>query len=106
MSTQSEKIPRLTCVSAYIDGWRDVVVLSHGRLYLKGFEAATLSHVSLPTDAKVKVLDYPLTRLLKRLRTNAKTYTVTETVKAAIAELKDELRNRPPGRGPFAEDNP
>jgi len=86
MSTHNA-LPRLACVSAYIDGWRDIVVLSHGRVYLKGFEAATLHHVTLPADAKVMPCDYARTRLLKRLRANARTYPVTATVKAAIGEL-------------------
>ncbi len=87
MAKAPEKLERLACVSAYIDGWRDVVILSHGHVWLRGFEAATLAHVALPADAPVKLQPYPLKRLAYRLRRNAKTYNVTATVKEAIKEL-------------------
>ena len=89
------KLERLACVSAYIDGWRDVVILSHGHVWLRGFEAATLSHVALPADAPVKPLPYPLPRLARRLRRNAKTYAVTGTVKAAINEMSMKAKEVP-----------
>lgn len=83
------------CVSAYVAGWRDVVVLSHGRKWLMGFTAATLERVKLPAEARVKPLDYPLPRLAKRLRRNARTYKAGKEVTAAIAKIGQRARSRP-----------
>jgi hypothetical protein len=78
---------RLACVSLYLNGWRDVVVLSHGPRWLTGFTAATLEHVRMPSDCGPRPLSYSRTRLARRLRANAKIYPVTKTVRTAIAEL-------------------
>jgi len=84
-------LPRLSCVSLYIDGWRDVVVLSHGRVWLRGFTAATLEPVKLPADTMRAVADnarhYSRSRLARRLRANAKLYPHSKAIAAAIAEL-------------------
>lgn len=65
---------RLDCVSLYINGWRDVIVLS--RRWLLGFLAATLEPVKLDETVTkhARKLDYSRTRLVKRLRANARTY--------------------------------
>ena len=81
------RLSRLDCVSLYVDGWRDVVVLSHGGKWLVGFTAATLDRVRVPASYEAKPLGYPRTRLAKRLRRNAKTYPHCKTVAQAIAEL-------------------
>lgn len=87
-------LSRLECYSIYVDGWRDVVVLSTGRRWFVGFEAATLASVKFPIDELGRRLgstrpDYSRSRLARRLRRNAKSYPghVTRPIKAAIAEL-------------------
>lgn len=93
-------IPRLTCVSLYVEGWRDVVILSHGRKWLRGFTAATLEPVKVPSEGArpwFEILPYSRTRLARRLRANAKLYPHSKAIAAAIAEL-----GRPSSRGKSA----
>jgi hypothetical protein len=83
-----QRLARLACVNVFVDGWRDVVVLSHGRKWLFGFEAATLHRVRVPVEYACYTLrNYSRSRLARRLRRNAKCYPASKTVRAAIVEL-------------------
>lgn len=66
----------LTCVNVHLNGWRDVVILKCGRRWVLGFLSSTLEKVKLDKEAlrEARPVDYPKTRLAKRLRSNAKTY--------------------------------
>jgi len=91
------RLARLSCFYLYVDGWRDVVVLSHGRKWLRGFTAATLEPVRLSAEEIKLITDhlgvppqpllYSRYRLAQRLRRNAKLYPHSKAVARAIAEL-------------------